>query len=310
MFYESSGLSQQSPITKGLQEMIVWFGGEFRQKTEAEAKFEFTPLISTNRGTSGVMDFDKLVVGGGGFPFGGQKQLNPQASRLEKPDRRQHIIAAAIKSKDFKKGDGVNAIFVADVDFVHDIMFTVSEQQLMNLKIDNVPFVMNCVDMLAGNEDYVGLRNRRPAQRTLTRIDDEQKYFVQSAQEKIVEANKKADEEIEKARKRLIEEVAKVQSDKSLSDAQKAMRVEEVRQAEERRIALEEKRIRREAEDNIIKAKRDAEERKNAIETRVKLFAWALPPIPAIILGVIMFGRRRLQERRSVVGERLVKKED
>ena len=32
--------------------------------------------------------------------------------------------------------------------------------------------------------------------------------------------------------------------------------------------------------------------------------------LPAIILGVIMFGRRRLQERRSVVGERLVKKED
>ncbi len=62
MFYETSGLSQQSPITKGLQEMIVWFGGEFRQKTEAESKFDFTPLINTNRTTSGVMDFDKLVA--------------------------------------------------------------------------------------------------------------------------------------------------------------------------------------------------------------------------------------------------------
>jgi ABC-2 type transport system permease protein len=310
MFYETSGLSQQSLITKGLQEMIVWFGGEFRQKAEAESKFDFTPLISTNRTTSGVMDFDKLVVGGGFPPFGGGKQLNPQASRLEKPDRRQHVIAAQIKSKDFKKGDGVNAIFVADVDFVNDIMFMVTEQQLMNLKIDNVPFVMNCVDTLAGNSDYVALRNRRPAQRTLTRIDDEQKDFVQAAQEKIVEANKKAEDEIAKARKRLVEVVSKIQDDKSLSDAVKAQRLEEARQNEERRISLEEKRIRREAEDEIIKAKRDAEERKNAIETRVKLFAWALPPIPAIILGVIMFGRRRLQERRSVVGERLVKKED
>jgi len=310
-YYETSGLSQSSPITKGLQEMIVWFGGEFRQKTEAEAKFDFTPLISSMRGVSGSMDFDKLVVSGGGFPFGGgQKQLNPQASRLEKPDRRQHVMAAAIKSKDFKKGDGVNAIFIADVDFVHDIMFSVSEQQLMNLKIDNVPFVMNCVDTLAGNSDYVSLRNRRPAQRTLTRIDDEQRYFVQRTQEKIVEANKTADEQIEKARKRLIEVVTKIQEDKSMPDAVKAQRLEEAQRAEQRRLELEEKKIRREAEDEVIKAKREAEERKNAIETRVKLLAWALPPIPAIILGVIMFGRRRLQERRSVVGERLVKKED
>jgi ABC-2 type transport system permease protein len=310
MFYEGSGLSQRSLITRGLQEMIVWFGGEIRQKTEAEAKFDFTPLISTNRGTSGVMDFDKLVVGAGGFPFGGGKQLNPQASRLEKPDQRQHIVAAQVKSKDFKKGDGVNAIFVADVDFVNDIMFTVSEQQLMGLKIDNVPFVMNCVDMLVGNEDYVSLRNRRPVQRTLTRLEQEQKDFVTRAQEKIVEANQKAEEEINKARKRLVDEVAKVQNDKSLSDAVKQQRLSEAQEIEQRRVSLEEKRIRREAEDEVIKAKREAEERKNAIETRVKLFAWALPPIPAIILGVIMFGRRRLQERRSVVGERLVKKDD
>jgi ABC-2 type transport system permease protein len=219
-------------------------------------------------------------------------------------------VAAQIKSKDFKKGDGINAVFVADVDFVNDIMFTVSEQQLMGLKIDNVPFVMNCVDMLAGNEDYVSLRNRRPAQRTLTRIDDEQKYFVTAAQEKIVAANAKAEEEVKKARQRLIELVAKIQEDKSLPDAVKQQRLAEAQENEQRRIALEEKRIRREAEDEVIKAKRDAEERKNAIETRVKLFAWALPPIPAIILGVIMFGRRRLQERRSVSGERLVKKDD
>ncbi|OAI56394.1 hypothetical protein AYO47_09075, partial [Planctomyces sp. SCGC AG-212-M04] len=292
IFYETSGLSQLSPITKGLQEMIVWFGGEIRQRTEAESKFDFTPLINTNRGTSGVMDFDKLVVGSGMSPFGGGKQLNPQASRLQKPDRRQHTVAAQIKSKDFKKGDGVNAVFVADVDFVHDIMFTVSEQQLMGLKIDNVPFVMNCVDMLAGNEDYVSLRNRRPVQRTLTRIDDEQKDFVTRAQEKIVEANQKAEEEINKARKRLVELVSKIQDDKSIPDAAKQARLEEATRAEERKIALEEKRIRREAEDQVIQAKRAAEERKNAIETRVKLFAWALPPIPAIILGVIMFGRR------------------
>lgn len=310
MFYETSGLSQQSPITRGLQEMIIFVGGEFRQKTEAEAKFDFTPLVSSMRGNSGVIDIDKLVVSSGGFMGGGQKQLNLEAARREKPDRRQHIIAAAIKSKDYKKGDGVHAIFVADVDSVHDVMFSVSEQQLMNLRIDNVPFVMNCVDMLAGNEDYVALRNRRPVQRTLTRIDDEQKYFVQAAQEKIVEANKKAEDQIDKARKRLIEMVGKIQEDKSLSDAAKAQRLQDAQQSEQRRVELEERKIRREAEDEVIKAKREAEERKNAIETRVKLFAWALPPIPAIILGVIMFGRRRLQERRSVVGERLVKKDD
>jgi ABC-2 type transport system permease protein len=308
-YFETSGLSQQAEITKGLQEIIIWFAGEFRQKTEAESKFDFTPLISTQRGYSTTMDFDKLAVSGG-FPFGGGRQLDLPKSRLQKPDRRQHVVAAAVKSKDFKKGDGVNAIFVADIDMVNDIMFRVSEQQLMNLKIDNVPFVMNCVDTLAGNTEYVELRNRRPVQRTLTRIDEEQRYFVQSMQNQITDARAKADEQMDKARKRLTEVVEKVQKDTTLTDEQKASRLVEEQESQQRLLALEEKRINREAEDQIVKAKRDAEARKIEIETRVKLLAWALPPIPPIILGVIMFGRRRLQERRSVVGERLVKKDD
>jgi ABC-2 type transport system permease protein len=308
-FLETSGLSQSSPITRGLQEMIVFFGGEFRQKTEAEAKFDFTPLVNTTRTTSGVIDFDKLVVSQGGM-FGGGKTLDIDVIRLQKPDRRRHIIAAAIKSKEFKKGDGVNAIFVADVDCVHDNMFRVAEQEVMGLKIDNVPFVMNCVDMLAGNEDYVSLRNRRAVQRTLTRIDEEQRIFVQAAQEKIVEATKKRDDEIAKAEKRIMEEVEKIRQDKSLSDSEKIQRIEEKQASEQRGFDMAQQRLRRHAEDDVVKAKREAEERKNAIETRVKLFAWALPPLPAIILGVIMFGRRRLHERRSVVAERLVKKDD
>ncbi len=292
--------------------MIVWFGGEIRQKPEAESKMDFTPLISTTRGQSGAMDFDKLVVSAGGFPFGGggQKRLMPEAARLEKPDMRMHVVAAAIKSKDYKKGDGINSIFVADVDFVHGIMFEVTEQQLLGLKIDNVPFVMNCVDMLAGNEDYVSLRNRRAAQRTLTAIDEQQNEFMKSAQERIVEANKERDDELEKARKRMTEEMAKVQNDKSLDDNAKMARLSELTEAENRRLQIEERRIRREAEDKVLREKRDAEIRKTQIENRVKLLAWALPPIPAIILGVIMFGRRRLQERRSVSAERLVKKDD
>ena len=62
-------------------------------------------------------------------------------------------------------------------DNIHDVMFNIFDTQVEDLVIDNTLFVMNCVDTLAGSDDYVKLRNRRPAQRTLERIETEKNKF-------------------------------------------------------------------------------------------------------------------------------------
>jgi ABC-2 type transport system permease protein len=302
---ETSGLSQDSVITRGLQEVIVWFGGGIEKRSGS--KLEFTPLLRSHRGTSGIISFNE-VAKSSGFPFGGGRSLDFEAAQKKKPDKQEHIIAAAIKSPEAKKDSGVNAIFVADADLVHDVMFDVWERELLDLKIDNVLFVLNCVDSLAGNEDYIALRNRRAEQKNLVRIDAEKAQFLGTTQSKVVEANAKAEEALADAKKRMNEELDKLRNDKSIDAGVRDARLRVVEERESRLLTLKEKEIKRDAEETVRQAKSELEQRIDTIENRVKFWAWIIPPIPAIVLGLIMLVRRINDERRGIVSERLVKR--
>ena len=70
----------------------------------------------------------------------------------------------------------MNVVLVADVEMVSDIFFRWREQgsipgQEINFDFDNVTFVLNALDALAGDDRFLELRKRRPQHRTLERFD-------------------------------------------------------------------------------------------------------------------------------------------
>ena len=61
----------------------------------------------------------------------------------------------------------------------------------------------------------------------------------------------------------------------------------------------------RELEKNIREIQRQANQEVTAIQNRVKAAAVALPCIPPLIIGVVVFASRRLRERENISKSRL-----
>ena len=96
--------------------------------------------------------------------------------------------------------------------------FFFQERTLNNLdfEMDNVTFVLNAVDSLAGVDRFLELRSRRPAHRSLVEVVNEKDEFINASNDKRVQADDKAKEELEKAEERLAVRVTEIESDDSL----------------------------------------------------------------------------------------------
>ena len=71
----------------------------------------------------------------------------------------------------------INVIAIADLDFIGEQFFELRRRKIEDLEFDNVPFVLNCVDVLAGDESFVRLRRKRPVHRRLEALEARVKEF-------------------------------------------------------------------------------------------------------------------------------------
>ena len=85
------------------------------------------------------------------------------------PDEGNHVLAARIQGKG--SAGPLNAIVIADADLMSEQFFELRRRGIENLNFDNVTFLLNCVDQLAGDPSFIALRKRRPKQRTLEAVE-------------------------------------------------------------------------------------------------------------------------------------------
>ncbi|MGE0377428.1 MAG: Gldg family protein [Planctomycetaceae bacterium] len=280
-----------NPVTRGLQEMLMFFPGSVRPREES--KMEFTKLLLTGSKNSGTIDWDEITAPS---MFGG-RTVNPFPVRHT--DDYAHVLAAHIQSKS-GSGSGINAIFVADSDVISDESFRLREDVFLDLAIDNTTFVMNAVDFLAGEERYIDLRSRRPQQRNLSVIQEQRERYVNQRIERQKDAKEQADKRLDDARQRLQEKVDEIQADTSKDATTKAQMLRNAQQSLSRQLELQESEIEREKEDQVRQAKIESERAIQRIEDRVWLWAVLIPPIPAIFVGLIMLSLRITNERQNI----------
>ncbi len=78
------------------------------------------------------------------------------------------------------------------------------------LNFDNITFVLNCVDSLAGDDSFIALRKRRPRHRTLLAVEEQTRKYYENQQEEAQRAEQEATEQLQKAQERLDKKVEEV----------------------------------------------------------------------------------------------------
>lgn len=292
--------NSESKITNGLQELIAIYSGTISE-TGAYPDMKFTPLLMTGS-DSGLLDWAEFVDDGGFNFFSMSPAANPRRDPFREMDDDTHAIAAHVEYE--QDNHKVNAIYVADIDMISDFFFQERNLGNLDLQFDNVTFVLNAVDVLVGDEEFIDLRSRRAKHRTLTRLEANKRSYLEDANKAEQKADAEADKELEVRRVQLTARVKEIEENDSLDPVAKAQLLKQAQQAEQQRMNLAEAQIEQRKNNDIRKIQAHTNRQVQNLESNTRLWAVWLPPIPALLVGLVVFMTRLTNEKRNVVASR------
>jgi ABC-2 type transport system permease protein len=282
------------PVSSGLQEAVLLYPGVL--KAAEGAKTEFAPLLETGK-DSGTALWNRLVQR---TIFGVQLATN----LAHEPDEQTYVLAARVEGKEGDKP--VRAIVIADVDMMGEQFFELRRQGVENLNFDNVTFLLNAVDQLAGDESFIALRKRRPRHRTLEAVEARTRVYEDRRLKETQEAEATAQKRLDEAQARLDGAVEGLRQRADLDAQTQRIMINNLQNVENRRLQVARKNIEDEKERQIERSRADMEASIRGIQNTIKLLAVALPPIPAFVLFVLVSLRRLRREKIGVSLDRLV----
>ncbi len=302
------------PVVDGLEEVVVLFGGELRKS--ASFTGEFTPLLQTSA-KAGYNLFEDMVSE---HPLFGLQMIPPPYKQSPLTGE-HHVIAARVKGggggpapEGQEPPKDRNVVVVGDLDLFHDQFFQLRERGgdvdgdgLVDLRFDNVTFLLNLVDSLAGDDRFIELRKRQPKFRRLTWVDEQTEGARDTLEQERTKANADAEKELADAQKALDEAVAAIKGRTDLDETTKEVMVASAQEAENRRLDVKEGKIEREKAKAINRIETEHKRKIDEVQDRVRILAVVLPPVPALFLAALIFARRRRRESESIPKSRNVK---
>jgi len=180
-------------------------------------------------------------------------------------------------------------------------------------QFQNVTFILNCVDWLTDELAFVEVRKHEPIIASLRMIDSIKEF----AREEVREGSKSfqviADEAETKARDAMsnrlqslqeeLQELREKSADGDVSHAAlqaMSQKFEMQQEAEQRKLDVKIAKTVRDRQLSVREIERKAADEVTSIQNQVKTAAVALPCIPPLIVGVIVFASRRLRERENI----------
>ena len=314
--------SKKHKSSADLQELVLLYPGEITQAVDTQ--YEFEPLLRSGR-VSGRISYYQMVQ---------RNFLGVQLNRNlpHRPDEKDYVVAGHVKGPaqdsqsveegkqqkgdsdrapqegqdqtSEESGENVNVIVIADLDFISDQFFRIRERGPENLNFDNVTFFLNCIDILVGDESFVALRNKRVRHRTLRRVEEQTRNFVEQRIQEEQEAEAEAEKALADAQRRLDERVEEVRRRPDLDQQTKQIMARNLQEAENRRFEVLKANIEAEKEAKVQASKENMEAQILRIQGNIRIFAVLIPPIPVFALGVVIFVRRQRREREGAVAER------
>lgn len=340
--------SEEEVATSGLQHMLLPFPGSVRNLNVSRLKFTPLVQTGEQTGTvdsNDVVQMSMFGMGGGINPNRRQTPTNVPyvlAAHIRGKvasdagdgngdgngngdDEHDHADGEA---HDHDHGDdesdsestagspnsAVNVVLVADIDMLHREFFRLREmgeipEAGVRFDFDNVTFVLNILDMLAGDDRFLEIRKRRPKHRTLTRIEkktekarEERGKEIEKLRDEYDEVKEAEDEKLEEEIRKM-EERMKKEGRVSLFDIANRIGMAQRDGDRRKQIKLEQLEQKRDKEINRIET--DLSLKIRALQDTYKMRAVLLPPIPPLCVAVIVFFTRRMREREGVSRSRL-----
>jgi ABC-2 type transport system permease protein len=288
--FVAKGFQARDAITAGLQEMVLIYPGVLKARSDAPGRV--TPLLQTS-GDSGVVRWEDVV---GRNVFGGIG-INPDVKHTVEEE--PQVLAVRVEGP-------VNAVITADVDLMGEQFFDIRRRGIENLNFDNVTFLLNAVDELAGDKAFIALRKRRPRHRTLEAVEARTRAYESQRVDEMRQAEAIADARLKEAQARLDKAVKEIEQRRDLDEQSKQVMIENVQAVENRRLQVARATIEDEKQRQIENSRADMENSVRGIQNTIRLLAVALPPIPALLLFLFVSVKRLARERIGVPVDRLV----
>jgi len=309
--------SPEHPATSGVNELYFQYSG-YLQPTPS-ASLEFEKLVETN--FAGRVKVSNI--------------MNRQNDQFGSANR-QFTLAAYIHGNEVDKGvptkeaagvaskQKTDVIYVADIDTLSDFYVSMRETPIVDgveYRYQNMSFVLNVIDALADEQIYLGLRNRKVDHVTLAVVEK----TYESAMQRVFDLDQqlqieyttnmnKAESDIKAKLKPTEDEIQKELRKKNSNqyyDAAKLAAKQRLLEQQVRDLQEKYKNKQLEFENERSDKKRridlDAELEIQEIQRQFKLAAVILPPIPPMLVGLIVFTRRRLREREGISKARRLK---
>ena len=283
-------------ISSGLQEVVFLYPGAVKKAEGDDVKTTFAALLKTGA-DSGATSWFRLVQQS---IFGTQLATNVP----HEADEETHVLAARITSDD--ESNPANAIIIADSDMMGEQFFELRRQGIEDLSFDNVTFLLNAVDQLAGDESFIDLRKRRRQHRTLTTVEAQTKNYEEDRLEETRSAETEAEEKLKVAQERLDASVKGLEDRTDLDLQTKRIMIANQQRIENRRLTVARSNIEDEKERKLETARADMESGIRRIQNTIKILAVALSPVPAFLLFLFVSVRRLRREQLGVAKDRLV----
>ena len=316
----ADAFNSEQKASAGLQEIVTLFPGMLRPK--AGAGPEFIPLLRTGA-IGGTVPWSSLVQ----QSFMGISGINE--SRRHDPTNTTYTLAARLtglptadakieptkieptkdaeKKKDEKPSAPakINVIAIADLDLIGEQFFDMRNRKVEDLEFDNVAFVLNCVDVLAGDESFVGLRGKRPLHRRLDVIEQQVKAFDKALAEQTKDAENQASEQLLKAQRSFDKEVDSVKNRTEWDERTKEIQLANLQSIAQRRLDVAKQVIEDKKLIEIREGKAESERKIRGIRNTVRLEAALIPPLPPLILGLFVWISRLRRENVGANPKRL-----
>lgn len=350
-----TALNNQVDVTAGLREMLFLFPGAIQKQPGFPKTMTFTPLVST--GTKiGTVSFQDLMTyaqdkrrldakrqiavgptGGLPDPFvlaaliqGTPPSLAANAAAVENSGEDATDEQASESEK--KRADAkselpqIHVAMVADIDLLHSafVQMRAVSGDPSEMQLDNTVFLLNLLDKLAGEDEYIPIRSRSEpiarlalmealTEKARAEGDEALRDASLRAQQQQDELQKELQQPLDELNKRIrdlnaratqggeirAEEVKEVQNLQS----ELAQRQADVENKQKAAVAKIEANLQREQE----RISRELNRKVLAYQNEVKTLAVALPPIPPIVIGIVVFVLRRLKEREGLSKDRIIK---